>query len=691
MMCHLVMPLLVLLAAPAGLVQARPAAAPAPAPTPGSAAPAPAGAPLPSPPAAGGWSPWLGRPAAQAAVGICPCGSFLSEWNLWYEQGVQAGPDDSGPISGLDALCGGAADDGSTPSMLDLTGQGPPDFNETFSDGLGEVDGQHGTFLDNLLGVGGTGPSLVSWSCEPGQVITGVEVASEAFEASPTGSLLTGLPPPESPPPLPPPAANWSAWLGPRDGPPDYPIANCPCGYVSRWRLWSDAALVEGSESGALYGLAIRCAGADGASLEPLEVLPGGEGTPTAVVSSQQGFSGIKGLAGGLIDSLYGEGGRGARSFAHACAPPAVVVGVEVAVEPRGDRQYLAGLRMNCGVPTVASCAAPPPPVLPSPSLSPVVLPPVPVVVPTPLPVLPGAPAGAPEPTPLPALPGAPAVAPGDPLLAGVSPWLGPKAGPGSYSGICPCGSFVTSWSIWADSGFSQDSKSGALSGLAAGCGGAATSQLDVIPDAGDPSGSTNSGAGYTSIGGLGGTLVNSLLGMGGTGPTPFSHVCPAGQLIQGVQVATNKVGTTEYIAGLSVLCGDPASPTCINGLPGAFPANVYAELRRTCQVQKAKLFDGSDMWLITKHTDLKQVLVDNRLSKVRTHPGFPELVPGAKAAVEGREPTFVDMDPPQHTKFRGIFEPWFTKEYCEGLHPSIRANVDEEADQHCQGLRPSF
>ena len=35
------------------------------------------------------------------------------------------------------------------------------------------------------------------------------------------------------------------------------------------------------------------------------------------------------------------------------------------------------------------------------------------------------------------------------------------------------------------------------------------------------------------------------------------------------------QVGTTEYIAGLSVLCGDPASPTCINGLPGAFPANV--------------------------------------------------------------------------------------------------------------------
>lgn len=31
---------------------------------------------------------------------------------------------------------------------------------------------------------------------------------------------------------------------------------------------------------------------------------------------------------------------------------------------------------------------------------------------------------------------------------------------------------------------------------------------------------------------------------------------------------------------------------------------------------------------------------------QVRTHPGFPELSPGAKAAISGRDPTFVDMDP---------------------------------------------
>jgi hypothetical protein len=74
-------------------------------------------------------------------------------------------------------------------------------------------------------------------------------------------------------------------------------------------------------------------------------------------------------------------------------------------------------------------------------------------------------------------------------------------------------------------------------------------------------------------------------------------------------------------------------------------PPEEYAKLRKTCPVSKAKLFDGSDIWLITKHRDLVDALRDQRFSKVRTHPDFPELVEGAKAAVEGREPTFVDSE----------------------------------------------
>jgi cytochrome P450 len=53
---------------------------------------------------------------------------------------------------------------------------------------------------------------------------------------------------------------------------------------------------------------------------------------------------------------------------------------------------------------------------------------------------------------------------------------------------------------------------------------------------------------------------------------------------------------------------------------------------------------------------------------QVRTHPGFPELSPGAKAAIAGREATFVDLDPPEHTRFRSMFEHAFTNERCARL-----------------------
>ncbi|KIY99192.1 Cytochrome P450 55A2 [Monoraphidium neglectum] len=75
-------------------------------------------------------------------------------------------------------------------------------------------------------------------------------------------------------------------------------------------------------------------------------------------------------------------------------------------------------------------------------------------------------------------------------------------------------------------------------------------------------------------------------------------------------------------------------------------------------------------------------MLVDNRFSKVRTHPGFPELSQGAKAAIEGREPTFVDMDPPEHTRFRGMFEDAFSHDAVEAMRPQIAATVDRLIDE---------
>ncbi|KAI3427183.1 hypothetical protein D9Q98_007120 [Chlorella vulgaris] len=137
-------------------------------------------------------------------------------------------------------------------------------------------------------------------------------------------------------------------------------------------------------------------------------------------------------------------------------------------------------------------------------------------------------------------------------------------------------------------------------------------------------------------------------------------------------------------------MTSETASVQADNDLPsfpfarpsGYEPAAEYAEIRASkCPMAKAKLFDGSPIWMATKLEDLQAVLVDDRFSKVRTHPGFPELSPGAKAAVKGREASYVDMDPPEHTRYRSIFEPFFNEAAAAALRPSIEAKVNELID----------
>ncbi|KAH7383908.1 cytochrome P450 55A3 [Pyrenochaeta sp. MPI-SDFR-AT-0127] len=110
-------------------------------------------------------------------------------------------------------------------------------------------------------------------------------------------------------------------------------------------------------------------------------------------------------------------------------------------------------------------------------------------------------------------------------------------------------------------------------------------------------------------------------------------------------------------------------------------PPAEYAQLRKSNPISRVKLWDGSNPWLVVKHKDVVSVLTDNRLSKERTRPGFPEMSAGGKAAAKNK-PTFVDMDPPAHMQQRSMVEPLFSWDAVAKLRPHIQATVDQLLDK---------
>lgn len=85
---------------------------------------------------------------------------------------------------------------------------------------------------------------------------------------------------------------------------------------------------------------------------------------------------------------------------------------------------------------------------------------------------------------------------------------------------------------------------------------------------------------------------------------------------------------------GRAVAHLDPAVTASAYPCPHLIAAGLllhaeYAELLRKCPISKAKLFDNSDIWLITKLKDVQAALTHDGLSKGRTNPHFPELQAG--------------------------------------------------------------
>src|SRR5260221_9077184 len=98
-------------------------------------------------------------------------------------------------------------------------------------------------------------------------------------------------------------------------------------------------------------------------------------------------------------------------------------------------------------------------------------------------------------------------------------------------------------------------------------------------------------------------------------------------------------------------------------------PPPEYAKLRACEPVAEITLPSGDRAWLITRYADVRRVLSDPRFSrKALTAPGAPRVFPIAA----GSKSIFV-MDPPEHTRLRGLISKAFSPRRIESLRPRIQ------------------
>lgn len=120
-----------------------------------------------------------------------------------------------------------------------------------------------------------------------------------------------------------------------------------------------------------------------------------------------------------------------------------------------------------------------------------------------------------------------------------------------------------------------------------------------------------------------------------------------------------------------------PTSWPLDRGCPASPPA-AYTELRRSAP-GKVELPDGGWAWLITRHDDVRQALVDPRFSSDDSKPGFRGRI---QLPPDRNMNSFWRMDEPEHGHQRHMVMPEFTARRIKELRPRIQELVDELLDR---------
>ncbi|MFC5829356.1 cytochrome P450 [Nonomuraea insulae] len=116
-------------------------------------------------------------------------------------------------------------------------------------------------------------------------------------------------------------------------------------------------------------------------------------------------------------------------------------------------------------------------------------------------------------------------------------------------------------------------------------------------------------------------------------------------------------------------------------------PPPEYEHMREQAPLVRGTHRDG-EVWLVTRHAEAKQVLAGSGISTNPASPGHPNAItsgtrsPEEIAALEAFSiGHFIDLDPPEHGRFRRLLIPEFTVRRMRELRPGIQRLVDQLID----------
>ncbi|MFF8611010.1 cytochrome P450 [Streptomyces sp. NPDC015346] len=110
----------------------------------------------------------------------------------------------------------------------------------------------------------------------------------------------------------------------------------------------------------------------------------------------------------------------------------------------------------------------------------------------------------------------------------------------------------------------------------------------------------------------------------------------------------------------------------------------LYAELRDQPLV-RVRMPYGEDAWLATRYSDVKTVLSDPRFSvAVTVRRDYPRVGPAA-----GYHGGLMSLDPPEHTRVRGVVAKEFTARRVEALRLRARRLAEESLDRMVESGPP--